>query len=82
MNVEFLRRLYLQEGETNMNSLKDNVAVVTDAMYVIVGGEREHRLDHRQFPAIEGREGARHGARRGATAALCAQRRGSVHGRT
>src|SRR5438094_7224042 len=37
MNVEFLRRLYLQEGETNMNSLKDNVAVVTDAMYVIVG---------------------------------------------
>src|SRR5438094_5465506 len=30
-------RLYLQEGETNMNSLKDNVAVVTDAMYVIVG---------------------------------------------
>jgi NADP-dependent 3-hydroxy acid dehydrogenase YdfG len=37
MNVEFLRRLYLQEGETNMNSLKENVAVVTDAMYVIVG---------------------------------------------
>src|SRR5258707_513669 len=37
MNVGFLRRLYLQEGETNMNSLKDNVAVVTDAMYVIVG---------------------------------------------
>ena len=37
MNVEFLRRLYRQEGETNMNSLKDNVAVVTDAMYVIVG---------------------------------------------
>src|SRR6266480_3041851 len=30
-------RLYLQEGETNMNSLKDNVAVVTDARYVIVG---------------------------------------------
>jgi uncharacterized protein YbjT (DUF2867 family) len=29
--------LYRQEGETNMNSLKDNVAVVTDAMYVIVG---------------------------------------------
>jgi len=37
MNVEFLRRLYLQEGETNMNSPKDNVAVATDAMYVIVG---------------------------------------------
>jgi uncharacterized protein YbjT (DUF2867 family) len=37
MNVEVLRRLYLQEGETNINSLKDNVAVVTDAMYVIVG---------------------------------------------
>src|SRR6266567_5587492 len=37
MNVEFLRRLYLQEGETNMNSLKDNAAVITDAMYVIVG---------------------------------------------
>jgi hypothetical protein len=27
-------------------------------------GEREHRLDHRQFPAIGGGEGARHGARR------------------
>ena len=37
MNVEVLRRLYLQEGETNMNSLKENIAVVTDAMYVIVG---------------------------------------------
>jgi len=37
MNVEFLRRLYLQEGETNMNSLKDAVAVATDAMYVILG---------------------------------------------
>jgi uncharacterized protein YbjT (DUF2867 family) len=37
MNVGFLRRLYRQEGQTNMNSLKDNVAVVTDAMYVIVG---------------------------------------------
>jgi uncharacterized protein YbjT (DUF2867 family) len=33
----FSRRLYLQEGETNMNSLKDNLAVVTDAKYVIVG---------------------------------------------
>src|SRR5438132_4130676 len=37
MNGELLRRLYRQEGETDMNSLKDNVAVVTDAMYVIVG---------------------------------------------
>jgi hypothetical protein len=27
--------------------------VVMNAMYVILGGEREHRLDHRQFPAIE-----------------------------
>ncbi len=42
-----------------MNSLKDEVDVVTDAMYVILGGEREHRLDHRQFSAIGGQEGAR-----------------------
>src|SRR5579872_4820844 len=45
------------------------------------GSEREHRLDHRRFLAIEGQEGARRGARRGATAAFCAPRRGSVHGR-
>jgi hypothetical protein len=30
-----------------------------NGMYVILG---EHRLDHRQFSAIEGREGARRGA--------------------
>jgi hypothetical protein len=34
---DFFGGLYLQEGETNMNSLKDNVAVAIDAMYVIVG---------------------------------------------
>ena len=37
MNVEFLRRLYRQEGETNMNSLRDKDGVVTDATYVILG---------------------------------------------
>src|ERR1700689_4155489 len=45
------------------------------------GSDREHRLDHRRFLAIEGQEGARRGARCGATRAFCAQRRGGVHGR-
>src|SRR5271156_3433585 len=39
-------------------------------------GKREHRLDHRQFPALEGRKGARRRARRGATTAFCGQRCG------
>src|ERR1700739_1557267 len=43
------------------------------------GGEREHRLDHRRFLAIEGQEGARRGARCGATTSLCGQRGRSVH---
>src|SRR6266581_832031 len=82
MNVEFLRRLYLQEGETNMNSLKDNVAVVTDAMYVIVGASGNTGSIIANSLLSKGKKVRVMGARCGATGALCTQRRGSGHGQT
>ena len=39
-----------------MNSPKNTVAGVTDAMYVILGGERKHRLDHRQLLLSKGQK--------------------------
>ena len=82
MNVEFLRRLYPQEGETNMNSLKDNVAVVTGAMYVIVGASGNTGSIIANSLLSKGKKVRVMGRDAGATGALCAQRRGSVHGRT
>ena len=70
-----------EKEETNMNSPKDEVAVVTDAMYVILGGSgntgsiiANSLLSKGQKVRVVGRDAR-------ATAALCAQRRGSVHGR-
>ena len=47
-----------------------------------LGREREHRLDHRRFPAVEGRESAGRGARRAAAAALCAAKARRLSRRT
>jgi len=64
--------VYLKKGETNMNSLKEKAAGVTDAMYAILGASGNTGSIIANFLLSKGREGARYGARRRSTAALCA----------
>ena len=56
-----------------MNSLKDKVAISTDATHVILGASGNTGSDHRRFPAIGGQEGARtmEGRDAGRLPALC-----------
>ena len=71
-----------KKEETNMNSIKDAVAVETDATHVILGASEEHRLDHRLFLCFRGARGKARvvgGATRGDCSVLYARARGSVH---
>ena len=51
-----------------------------NVMYVILGGERTHRLNHCRFPAVKGRERVRvlGASEPGTTGSLCTQGRRSV----
>ena len=56
-------------------------SVVSNEMYVILGASGNTGSIIANSLLSRGQEGARRGTRRGATTALCGQRRGSVHGR-